>query len=512
MPKSLFVTRAARRIERRMFLKAMALGASVPVAARLARVATAAPSAAPKRLFIFYTPHGTAPEHYAPKIAGDTYDPTKAVTFNQFDLDQTNVSILGPLQQYKQWVNVYQGFQYPGSAATHEGVVDILSGLTNSDGTGSTDTTTPRTTIDQLIGKALNVKPLILGACSHQPYGLDNHGMLFWNGTPIDPQKNPVAAADALFGGSGGSPTAPTADVQLHADLLNFTQSEIQTMRGTLTGLTREQNKLDTYLSAIQSLQSSSSTMTGQNSCSSKPSLPTVEMVRSLSAGNDPGPSGGNDYFYQAANFPLLLQAQLEVVAQALICNAAPIIGLMPMYATCDFDFGFAGAPGSHHTDLSHSGYQASSSAQYNSPISVSNLQATARTPFATAQKWFTTQLVNKVVSLLATTDDPAAPGTKVLDNTIIFWLSEVGDGNDHNRVSEILYPQVPDSIPLVTIGGGAGALKTGLVVRYPIDTNAKASTVNRMVPDLLITLGKAMGAGALSMPHTTGVVSEVLA
>ena len=185
-------------------------------------------------------------------------------------------------------------------------------------------------------------------------------------------------------------------------------------------------------------------------------------MVRSQSASNHPDSSGANDYFYQAANFPLLLQAQLEVVAQALICNAAPIIGLMPMYATCDFDFGFAGAPGSHHTDLSHSGYQASPGAQYNSPISVSNLQAAARTPFATAQKWFTTQLVNKVVSLLATTDDPAAPGTKVLDNTIIFWMSEIGDGNDHNRVSEILYPQVPDSIPLVTIGGGAGALKTG--------------------------------------------------
>jgi hypothetical protein len=48
--------------------------------------------------------------------------------------------------------------------------------------------------------------------------------------------------------------------------------------------------------------------------------------------------------------------------------------------------------------------------------------------------------------------------------------------------------------------------------VRYPIDTNAKASAVNRMVPDLLITLARAMGAGSVSMPHTTGVLSEVLA
>jgi len=511
MPKNVFLSRAARRIERRMFLKAMALGASVPVAVRLARVATAAPTTAPKRFFLFYTPHGTAPEHYAPKIPNDNYDPTKAATFNQFDLDQTNVSILGPLQPYKKWVNVYEGFQYPGAAATHEGIVDCLSGLTNSDGSGATDTTTPRTSIDQLIAKALNINPLILGACSHQTYGLDNHGMLFWNGTPIDPQKSPVVAANALFG-SNSNPTTPSADVQLHSDLLAFTASEIQTMSGTLGGLTREQTKLNTYLTAIQSLQASASAMNGQNTCTTTPSLPTVDMVRSASAGNKPDPSGANDYFYEEANFPLLLQAQLEVVAQALICNAAPIIGLMPMYATCDFDFTFAGAPGSHHSDLSHSGYLASTSAQYNSPITVNNLQALARTPFATAQKWFTTQLVNKVVSLLATTADPAAPGTMVLDNTIIFWMSEIGDGNDHNRVSEILYPQVPDSVPLVTIGGGGGALNTGLVVRYPIATNASAGGVNRMVPDLLLTLATAMGAGSVTLPHTTGVVSEVLA
>jgi hypothetical protein len=511
MPKNLFVTRAARRIERRMFLKAMALGASVPVAVRLARVATAAPSAAPKRFFVFYTPHGTAPEHYAPKIPNDTYDPTKSATFNQFDLDQTNVSILGPLQPYKQWVNVYQGFQYPGTAATHEGIVDILCGLTNSDGTGATNTTTSRTTIEHLIGKALNIKPLILGACSHQTYGLDNHGMLFWDGSPIDPQKSPVVAADTLFGGTGGS-TMQSADVQLHSDLLAFTASEIQTMRGTLNGLTREQSKLDAYLAAIQSQQASSSSMSGQSSCSSKPTLPTVEMVRSASAGNMPDSSNSNDYFYQEKNFPLLLQAQLEVVAQALICNAAPIIGLMPMYATCDFDFGFAGASGSHHTDLSHTMYQQADGAQYNSPISINNLKTTVRAPFATAQKWFTTQLVNKVVSVLASTDDPAAPGTKVLDNTIIYWMSEIGDGADHSRVSEILYPQTPDSIPLVTIGGGAGALKTGMVVRYPIDASTKAAGVNRMVPDLLLTLATAMGAGSVSLPHTTGVVKEVLA
>ena len=79
------------------------------------------------------------------------------------------------------------------------------------------------------------------------------------------------------------------------------------------------------------------------------------------------------------------------------------------------------------------------------------------------------TQLVTKVISKLATTDDPAAPGTKVLDNSLIYVMSEIGDGQDHTRISEILYPQTPDYLPLITIGKAGGALKSGQVVQFPI-------------------------------------------
>src|SRR5262245_43846734 len=127
MSRRPLVSRAAKLIERRMFLKAMALGLSIPAAARLARMATAATTAAPKRFFLMYVPHGSAPEHFEPKIMGG--DPTK------FTLNETNVSILGPLEPYKQYVNVYQGFQYPGEASTHEGIVNCLSGSTATDAT-----------------------------------------------------------------------------------------------------------------------------------------------------------------------------------------------------------------------------------------------------------------------------------------------------------------------------------------------------------------------------------------
>src|SRR3982750_1163626 len=169
-------SRAELAVNRRMFLKAIALGMSVPAAMRLARMATAATTTPPKRLFLMYVPHGTAPEHFNPKVMN--LDPKAQANYTDFALDQTNVSILGPLQPYRSYVNVYEGFQYPGAADTHTGIVNCLSGVT------AKDMTSPRTSVEHVIAKALGVKPLILGACSHQPYGLDANGMLFWDGTP----------------------------------------------------------------------------------------------------------------------------------------------------------------------------------------------------------------------------------------------------------------------------------------------------------------------------------------
>jgi hypothetical protein len=498
-------SRVSQRLGRRMFLKALALGISLPAAARLARLAVAAPTPAPKRFFLLYMPHGIPPEHYNPQVS--------ASNNADFALDKTNVSILGPLEPYKQYVNVYSGFQYVGGMPSHEGIINVLSGTTVAVG----DTTTSRTTVEHVIAKALGVKPVILGACSHQPYGLDLHGMLFWDGAAVDPEKNPSKVADALFGASNPAPASTVnVDAQLRSDLLALTAGEIQALQTELGGLTAEQTKLQKHLVAVQALQNGAGTNngSGQVSCTTKPALPTVDQVRAASAGQMIDPSGGNDYFYQEKNFPLIFQAQLELVAQALICNAAQVIALMPMYATCDFDFTFAGAPGSHHNGLSHTPYMQVPSAQYNSPISVNNFDPNARASFGKAQLWFCQQLVKYVVSVLATTDDPAAPGTKVLDNTLIYWMSEIGDGQGHTRVSALEYPQVPAFLPLVTIGKCGGAIKSGQVVQFPLgsDPNANPSPTNRPATDLYLTLATAMGASGVTFPNTTGVVTEALA
>ena len=114
------------------------------------------------------------------------------------------------------------------------------------------------------------------------------------------------------------------------------------------------------------------------------------------------------------------------------------------------------------------------------------------------------------MVSKLATTDDPAAPGTKVLDNTLIYLFSEIGDGQDHTRISYILYPQTPDYLPLITIGKGGGAIKSGQVVQFPIAAKDKA-TPNRPAADLYLTMARAMGATNATFPGQTNVLPGVL-
>lgn len=499
------LARAKVGLERRMFLKALALGVSLPVAAKLARFATAESSAAPKRMFLMFLPHGIPPEHIHPRIIGGDS--------RNFVLDDTNVSVWGPLEPYKPYVTIYEGMQYLGDAGTHDGIKNCLSGLT------ADDQTTPRTTFERVVANALGISPLIMGACAHPSFGLDANGMLFWDGNPVDPEKDPSKVADQLFGslgmggmGSGDGGASPPTDpnVALRRELLGLTSSEIQTLQRDLNGLTREQSKLQAHLDAIEALRSGGNNG-GAISCTSVPELAAVERVRAESFGQVIDSSGGNDYFYQERNFPLLFEAALEVATQAMICNAAPIIALQGMFATCDFDFSFAGAPGSHHNTLSHASPQPAPGAQWDSPLSVDNLNPETRASFATAQRWFFEMLVEKMVSILATTDDPAAPGTTVLDNSLIYCFSEISDGQMHSRTSHIIHPQTPAHLPLITIGRAGGALDTGQVIQFPIGPNEESRQLNRPATDIYLTLARAMGAGNVTFPGTTGVIEEAL-
>lgn len=474
-------SRARLRLERRLFLKALALGLSVPVAYQVVRAARAQDAGRPKRFMLFYMPHGAPPEHFNPVGSG-----------TDFSLSESGVSILGPLEPYKSLVNVYQGFMYPG-ATTHEGIVKFLS---NSKVENSDDTT-ERTSIEHFIGNELGTQTLALGAVAQRQWGQDFDAKLMWDGQAVVPQKSPLVAYDDVFGGLGGGDTGGgETDVraELQASLLSLTEAEIASLQSELTGLTREQSKLQTHLESLQELKAGGSQ---QISCTEAPVLPAVDALRSAASGQP------DEWFYSEANFPDILAAQLEVAAASLVCNARPVVAVQPLYANCDIDFGFMGSSGPHHNGLSHTSPQISGG--------VANM--TAREPFAKAQRWFLEMLAEHVIQRLDV-EDPADPAHTVLDNTIILLVSEIGEGQWHTSETQEIMAGAPPGImsymPIVTIGGGGGALQTGQILNYH-DVSKPMGEGDREAGELWLTLARAMGSGTMSFGGASQLVTEAL-
>jgi len=472
------LARARQGLERRLFLKALGLGLSAPLAWQLCRSATAqAQQARPKRLMVFFTPHGMPPEHFNPVV--NASDPTS------FALNQTGASILAPLEPYKQYVNVLQGFEYPG-ASTHEGILTVLSNF----GTAN-DETTPRTTFDHVISNQLGVQPLVLGAVAHRVWGIDKDGKLIWDGQPVVPEKNPSLAFDGVFAQLGNVDPQAAVKAQLREALTSLTERQLSSLGTELSSLTKAKSKLTVHLEAVQALRAGSG---GQQSCNTVPSLPALESLRQAALGQP------DEFFLREDNFPALLAAQLEVAAQAIICNATPVVTLQAMYTNADINFAFMGSPGSHHSALSHTGPQAQGS----------GLALEPRTPFANAQRWFFEQLVEHVVSRLMV-QDPADPERQVIDNTIIYTFSEIGEGAWHTSKSSAIQlgatPNAYAYMPILTIGGGGGALRTGQV----INVNPNAAGKDRPAGDIYLALCRAMGVQATSFGNATNPLTEIL-
>jgi hypothetical protein len=123
------------------------------------------------------------------------------------------------------------------------------------------------------------------------------------------------------------------------------------------------------------------------------------------------------------------------------------------------FPYPFLGIADGHHT-LSHEGPS----------------NTAAQDQLTTIYRWYAEQLAH----LAARMDQIIEPdGSTLLDNTIIAWGSEIAVGNTHSM----------ENMPFVLLGGGGGALKTGMYHQFPGQNH------NR----LLVTLCNAFGLGVTS-------------
>ena len=487
------------KLRRRTFMKAMGLGLSLPLALHFSRWVTAAPGPRPKRLLVYYMPHGVPNEHMdmAPylTVGGEFKDfganadsplPNVHVNPDYTFETRTGVNLLSPLEPYRNMMHVVRGLYQAGQFETHDSIGAILTG----------DGVSP--SVDQLVAQELGLSSLALGAVPRMGESLDGtNGVLVRDSSDwVVPDGDVVALSDRLFGGTQADPE-PSGDSssEFRADALELTISEVSALRQEVSGLTQADNKLAAHLAALEKLKSTSSglgTATGE-ACNAAPAIPHIDELRGADAGKQ---EWEPRYWLEGQHFEKVAEAQAEIAAYSLLCGHAQVITLQNMWASADIPMPSAlphRASASHHIGVSHQSF-------------TGDFQNQMRLDFATTQQWFMTR-VARICEIL-NQPDPFDPEHTALENSLIYVCSEIADGNLHGKRLERMWITGGDDdifqyYPAVILGGGGGALKPGSLVTVD----------NRPIADLLLTIAKAMGSGATTFGGSgTTVVGELLA
>jgi hypothetical protein len=169
---------------------------------------------------------------------------------------------------------------------------------------------------------------------------------------------------------------------------------------------------------------------------------------------------------------PAFWKANSEVVRLAMACDLTRVVTFMSSPTTSNL-YHSAWAPGMDNPNL----YHHASSHAYDMP----NLQA--------INLWYT-QRIAEWVTNFKNTQEGDGSGASMLDNMLILYGSEFGDGLHSTS-----------NIPFVLFGKAGGALKTGRYVSYlssPRSSNDMWLTVLKLLGIPLATIGDPAKCGGV--------------
>lgn len=500
------------KLSRRVLFKALSMGIAAPLAFRFSQLALAQPTR-PKRLILYYFPHGVANEH----LDMEPYLMPSNPLFKDYGADpkspkggvhvaadytlntRTGFNMLESLAPYRSQLSVIRGLYQSGEFGTHDSIKCILTG----NGQGSS--------IDQFVADELSMSSLLLGAVSRDGGQLNAEtGVLSRNAAGWRaPENDIVKVYDSLFGDLGGPvDPSPGGDNKTFRNMaLDLTIGEVTELRKAVAGLTQEETKLSGHLAALENIKARGGGLgPGQGeSCLAAP--PVIHLDEWRAAKASFSSNDGTEYWQDGSlnwrpsdadkktNFTKLAQSQAELAAYSVLCGHAQVVTVQNAWAASDIPVPqiLPSRPtDSYHTQISHVGYNGT-------------LSDPLRRDLATVQGWFVSQ-VARMCEILSQ-PDPFDPEHTALDNTIIYVFSEIGDSNLHTKALERNWSgsedqQIFSYYPAFIVGGGGGALQPGRLITVD----------NRPMADLLLTLAKAMGSSASSFNGmSTGVIKELL-
>ena len=489
------------RLSRRACLKGAGVALGLPMLEAMlpfGRRARAAASAKPLRLLVWTFPDGVRMDAWTPSATGAGYATTP---------------ILKPLDPWKSKLNVISGL-----ANTPASVVsgDIFAG-SHARATGAMLTQVPLVftsgtnfragiSFDQVIANdlktrvpSLRLPSLEIGAVYAGATGNCEDGFscayltnLAWSGptTYLPKETNPKAVFDRLTAGglpmpamaSGptsvpvtGTTTPPAIDksVLYRKSVLDLVAADTSALKQRLGR--SDQAKLSDYLDSVNELQRRLAAMTPPPSTTTTPG-PMPPSIAAGSCAPIPAPVDGTylgrDRTKNVYSYPDVLKAMNDLIALAFTCDLTRVVTFMSeIPLNTQTNFAFCGVDSSnYHNDISHHG---------GDPVKLDGIQK--------VNTFYATQFAYLLDKLASATD---VDGSPVLDNCVILFTSEFGDGDDHYHYD----------LPMVVAGRAGGAFSTGRHIHYASTPDNGAGAIgtarraDKPLANLYISIMQAFG------------------
>jgi len=412
-------------LSRRMFLGGAGVAVALPFLASLApRRARGADGEVPPRLVCWYVPNGMHMPSWVPATTGAAY---------------SLPPILEPLAAHKASLLVLSNLSNrpgkpdgPGDHGAGTGAFLTCHHVYKTEG----DDIENGVSVDQVAARVLGVGARLpslelgleggdaLGGCD-SGYSCAYTRNISWAGpqTPMPKVTNPRIVFDRLFQGFDPSETEAVRErrTRQRKSVLDWVRKEASALSAKVG--VDDRKKLDEYLTGVRELE-----LRVDQSVASGPSLCV------------PG-----EYPPEDTDVQLRIDLMTDLTVTALTCDLTRVVTFMLANAGTGRSYTFVdpSVVGGHH-DLSH---------HMDDPENFRRLEIIDR--------WETAQLARLLDKLAANTE---RDGRSTLDHTLVFFSSEIADGNSHTH----------DDLPVLLAGGAAldaRPFTTGRHVRAPAGT-----------------------------------------
>lgn len=271
-------------------------------------------------------------------------------------------------------------------------------------------------TVDQQIASVLGTDtPYASYALGVQTNGIDLIGRK--SGATVPSQDDPSAAYEQLFGGAPPSSDA-AGFLAREQSVMDVNRAALFELKGRLGRFERDLlDRHEVALREIEARLTDAATAEPEGACAAPP-------------WNEEGydPRGG-------PRVPFLHQAELQsdIITAAFQCGLAHVMTLQLGWHQGEWYGHDTAYRGNHH----------------NSCHSVSGFENAEMTNYLS-------RCIAYLLRKLVETDDPAVPGTKLIDNTVVVQVTDMGDGRDHTAPNgpNLIATRMP-SFRRGTVGSG---------------------------------------------------------